>query len=70
MQLTDREHEVLRGKADGLSTKKIMAKLNQPEETVRADIKSIYEKLGVRYRTPINLKSVLKEFWHRIRKGK
>ena len=56
--------------ADGFSTKEIMAKLNQPEETVRADIKSIYEKLEVRYRSPINLKSVFKEFWHRIRKGR
>jgi hypothetical protein len=33
-------------------------------------IKSIYKKLGVRYWTEVNPKSILKEFWHRIRKDK
>jgi hypothetical protein len=33
-------------------------------------IKSTYKKLGVRYWTGVNPKSILKEFWHRIRKDK
>ena len=66
--LTDREQEILQHR--GLSTKEIAAKLNLPEETVRTNLKSLRQKLGLRYWTAANLKSILKEFSHRIRKGK
>jgi DNA-binding NarL/FixJ family response regulator len=69
-ELTDREEKVRKGMADGLSTREIAAKLNLPEETVRTNLKSLRQKLGLRYWTAANLKSILKEFSHRIRKGK
>ena len=68
--LTDREEKVRKGMADGLSTQEIAARLNLPEETVRTNLKSLRQKLGFRYWTAANLKSILKEFSHRFRKGK
>jgi len=70
VELTDREEKVQKGIADGLSTKEIAARLNLPEETVKTNLRSLRQKLGVRYWTEVNPKSILKEFWHRIRKGK
>jgi DNA-binding NarL/FixJ family response regulator len=69
-ELTDREEKVQECLADGLSTQEIAARLNLPEETVRTNMKSLRQKLGIRYWTEVNPKSILKEFWHRIRKGK
>lgn len=69
-ELTDREEKVQEGLADGLSTQEIAARLNLPEETVRTNMKSLRQKLGSRYWTEVNPKSILKEFWHAIRKGK
>jgi len=69
-ELTDREEKVRKGMADGLSPREIAARLNLPEETVRTNLKSLRQKLGFRYWTAANLKSILKEFSHRIRKGK
>jgi hypothetical protein len=53
-----------------LSPRKVTVEMHQPEETVKTTLKSIYKKLGVRYWTEVNTKSILKEFWHRTRKGK
>jgi NarL family two-component system response regulator LiaR len=69
-ELTDREEKVRKGMADGLSIREIAAKLNLPEETVWTNLKSLRQKLGSRYWTAANLKSILKGFSHRIRKGK
>jgi len=70
VELTDREEKVQKGMADGLSTKEIAARLNLPEETVKTNLRSLRQKLGIRYWTKANPKSILKEFWHRTRKGK
>jgi DNA-binding NarL/FixJ family response regulator len=69
-ELTDREEKVRAGMAEGLSTREIAARLNLSEETVRTNLKSLRQKLGIRYWTGANPKSILKEFSHRIRKGK
>jgi len=69
-ELTDREKKVREGLADGLSTREIASRLNLPEETVNTNLKSLRHKLGIRYWTEVNPKSILKESWHRIRKGK
>jgi len=45
------------------------AEMHLPEETVETNLKSICKKLGVRYWTEVNPKSILKKFWHRTRKG-
>jgi DNA-binding NarL/FixJ family response regulator len=68
--LTDREKKVREGMADGLSTKEIGARLHLPEETVKTNQRFLRQKLGIRYWTEVNPKSILKEFWHRIRKDK
>jgi two-component system, NarL family, response regulator LiaR len=69
-ELTDREKKVREGMMDGLSTQEIAARLDLPEETVKTNQRSLRQKLGSRYWTEVNPKSILKEFWHRIRKDK
>jgi len=56
--------------ANGLSTQEIAAKLGLPEETVKTNQRFLRQKLGIRYWTEVHPRSILKEFWHRIRKGK
>jgi NarL family two-component system response regulator LiaR len=68
--LTDREEKVRAGLAEGLSTKQIAARLDLPEETVKTNLKSLRQKLGVRYWTEVSPTFILKEFWRRIRRGK
>ncbi len=47
LELTDREHEVLEGVAQGERSKEIAARLGITERTVKAHLTSIYNKLGV-----------------------
>ena len=46
------------------------AESHLPEEKVERPTSVIYKKLVVRYWTEVNPKSILKEFWYRIRKAK
>jgi DNA-binding NarL/FixJ family response regulator len=48
--LTERECEVIRLIADGLSTKDIASRINMAERTVEFHISNIYDKLGVNTR--------------------
>jgi two-component system, NarL family, response regulator len=70
VELTDREEKIREGMADGLSTQEIAARLDLPQETVKTNQRSLRQKLGVRYWTEVNSKSILKESWHRIWKDK
>ena len=45
--MTDREHEVLEGVAEGERSKEIAVRLGITERTVKAHLTSIYNKLGV-----------------------
>jgi len=47
LSLTDREHEVLEGVAQGERSKEIAVRLGITERTVKAHLTSIYNKLGV-----------------------
>ena len=49
--LTEREADILRALADGLSNAEIAAQLWLSPETVKTHVKSILTKLGVRDRT-------------------
>jgi DNA-binding NarL/FixJ family response regulator len=49
--LTEREHEVLTGVADGLSNRQIGAELGLAEKTVKNHMSSILAKLGLQSRT-------------------
>jgi len=48
--LTDREHEILQGLAQGLSNKLLARKLDITEATVKVHVKNLLKKLGFRSR--------------------
>lgn len=54
--LTDREHEVLRALAQGLSNREIAERLVITEGTVKNHVSNLIEKMGVRDRTQAILK--------------
>ena len=56
--------------ADGLSTKETAAEMDLAKETVKTNRRFLRQKLGIRYWTAVNPKSILREFWHRNRKDK
>jgi hypothetical protein len=56
--------------AKGLSTKEIAAVMHLAKETVKSNQRFPRQKLGIRYWTVVNPKSILREFWHRNRKDK
>jgi len=51
--LTDREREVMRLVAEGLSNKDVARQLNISEGTIKIHLHKIYEKLGIRNRTAL-----------------
>jgi len=57
-RLTERETDVLRSLAKGLSNKEIAAELSIAEKTVKAHVSSIFSKLGVLSRTQAALYAV------------
>lgn len=61
-QLTQREHEILKLMASGISNREIAEALTLSEGTVRNHISSIFSKLGVNDRT----KAVLHAIAHRL----
>lgn len=52
-QLSEREREVLRAVLEGLTTKEIAARLKVAESTVKAAVRRLFEKTGVRNRTQL-----------------
>ena len=51
LQLSEREHEVLRCVAEGLPNKVIAMRLEISEKTVKAHLTRIYQQIGVTDRT-------------------
>ncbi len=51
VELTEREHDILRGVIDGLGNKAIAAQLHISPRTVKFHLDNIYSKLGVNSRT-------------------
>src|SRR4051794_11664940 len=56
--LTDREHQALRGIARGLSNREIATELGIAENTVKNHVRGVLEKLGVKSRTEAALLAV------------
>lgn len=56
-QLTQREHQVLRGIAEGLSYKQIASELFITVGTVKSYVKQVYRKLGVRNRVQATVRA-------------
>lgn len=48
--LTDREQRVLRGVLDGLTNRQIADRIEAPESTVKAAVRRLFQKAGVRTR--------------------
>lgn len=57
-RLTDRETEVLKCVADGLSNKEIARRLSINEKTVKAHLNNVFGKLGVHSRTQAALHAI------------
>jgi DNA-binding NarL/FixJ family response regulator len=57
-RLTDRETEILKSVADGLSNKEIARRLSISEKTVKAHLNSVFAKLGVHSRTQAALHAI------------
>ena len=53
LQISDREHEVIMGIADGLSNKEIGERLNLSEHTVKSHLANVFPKLNARRRTEV-----------------
>ncbi|WP_375204726.1 response regulator transcription factor [Hyphococcus sp.] len=51
LKITSREHETLTALADGLTNKEIARRFNVSPNTVKTQVSSLYEKLGVSRRT-------------------
>jgi two-component system, NarL family, response regulator LiaR len=57
-RLTDRETEILKCVADGLSNKEIARRLSITEKTVKAHLNNVFAKLGVHSRTQAALHAI------------
>jgi len=57
-RLTDRETEILKCVADGLSNKEIARRLSITEKTVKAHLNNVFGKLGVHSRTQAALHAI------------
>src|SRR5229473_3520552 len=57
-RLTDRETEILKCVADGLSNKEIARRLSINEKTVKAHLNNVFGKLGVHSRTQAALHAI------------
>tara|TARA_R100001015_G_C4633060_1_gene197488 strand:+ start:2546 stop:2965 length:420 start_codon:yes stop_codon:yes gene_type:complete len=51
LQISDREHEVILGIADGLSNKEIGERLHLSEHTVKSHLANVFSKLNAKRRT-------------------
>ena len=52
-QLTEREWQVMKNAADGLSNKEIAQALDITESTVKVHLRQVFKKLGVANRTAL-----------------
>jgi DNA-binding CsgD family transcriptional regulator len=55
LQISDREHEVIVGIADGLSNKEIGERLHLSEHTVKSHLANVFAKLNAKRRTEVLL---------------